>query len=370
MIIGVPKEIKTLENRVGIVPATVAELTGQGHTVYIENNAGLGSGLPNEEYIAAGAKVLATAAEVFAIAEMIVKVKEPQPSEIAMLKPDQILFTYLHLAPDAEQTEGLMKSGAICIAYETVEDRNGRLPLLTPMSEVAGRLSVQIGAKYLERPNGGKGVLMGGVSGTASAHVAVIGGGISGTEAAKVAIGMGAQVTLFERSLDRIRYLKDIFGNSCEIMMSNKLNISNTLRTADVVIGAVLIPGAAAPRVVTKEMLGLMETGSVMVDIAIDQGGCFETSRPTSHADPVYDVDGITHYCVTNMPGAVPKTSTFALNNATYHYIMQLANKGVAALKTDPGFMKGLNVYKGQLTCGAVADAQGKAWVEAEGVVS
>jgi alanine dehydrogenase len=364
MIIGVPKEIKTLENRVGIVPATVAELVGQGHTVYIENNAGLGSGLPNEEYIAAGAQVLGTAAEVFAIAEMIVKVKEPQPSEIAMLRPDQILFTYLHLAPDAEQTEGLMKSGAVCIAYETVEDRNGRLPLLTPMSEVAGRLSVQIGAKYLERPNGGKGVLMSGISGTKSAHVVVIGGGVSGTEAAKVAMGMGAKVTLFERSLDRIRYLNDIFAGKCEVMMSNKLNIVNALKTADMVVGAVLIPGAAAPHVVTREMLQHLEKGSVMLDISIDQGGCFETSKPTSHADPVYDVDGIIHYCVTNMPGAVPKTSTFALNNATYHYIMQLANKGLESLKADAGFLKGLNVYKGVLTCKAVADAQGKEYKE------
>jgi alanine dehydrogenase len=369
MIIGVPKEIKTLENRVGLVPATVAELSGQGHTVYVENNAGLGSGFSNQDYEAVGAKVLATAQEVFAIAEMIVKVKEPQSSEISMLRPDQILFTYLHLAPDAEQTEGLINSGAICIAYETVEDRNGRLPLLTPMSEVAGRLSVQIGAKYLERPNGGKGVLMNGVSGTASAHVVVIGGGVSGTEAAKVAIGMGAKVTLFERSLDRIRYLKDIFGNSCEVLMSNKLNISAALKTADMVIGAVLVPGAAAPRVVTKEMLGLLEKGSVMVDIAIDQGGCFETSKPTSHSDPVYDVDGITHYCVTNMPGAVPRTSTFALNNATYHYVMQLANKGLDSLKTDPGFLKGLNVYKGKLTCSAVAEAQGKDWVEPASVL-
>ena len=369
MIIGVPKEIKTLENRVGLVPATVAELSGQGHTVYVENNAGLGSGFSNQDYEAVGAKVLATAQEVFAIAEMIVKVKEPQSSEISMLRPDQILFTYLHLAPDAEQTEGLINSGAICIAYETVEDRNGRLPLLTPMSEVAGRLSVQIGAKYLERPNGGKGVLMNGVSGTASAHVVVIGGGVSGTEAAKVAIGMGAKVTLFERSLDRIRYLKDIFGNSCEVLMSNKLNISAALKTADMVIGAVLVPGAAAPRVVTKEMLGLLEKGSVMVDIAIDQGGCFETSKPTSHSDPVYDVDGITHYCVTNMPGAVPRTSTFALNNATYHYVMQLANKGLDSLKADPGFLKGLKVYKGKLTCSAVAEAQGKDWVEPASVV-
>lgn len=369
MIIGVPKEIKTLENRVGLVPATVAELSSHGHTIYVENNAGLGSGFSNQDYEAVGAKVMATAQEVFAIAEMIVKVKEPQPTEISMLRPGQILFTYLHLAPDAEQTEGLMNSGAICIAYETVEDRNGRLPLLTPMSEVAGRLSVQIGARYLERPNGGKGVLMNGVSGTPSAHVVVIGGGVSGTEAAKVAIGMGAKVTLFERSLDRIRYLKDIFGNSCEVIMSNSLNISTALKTADLVIGAVLVPGAAAPRVVTKEMLGLMEKGSVMVDIAIDQGGCFETSKPTSHAEPIYDVEGITHYCVTNMPGAVPRTSTFALNNATYHYVMQLANKGLDSLKADPGFLKGLNVYKGKLTCSAVAEAQGKDWVEPASVL-
>lgn len=362
MKIGVPKEVKNLENRVGLIPATVADLVAAGHSVYVQANAGVGSGCSDSDYQAVGAQILPTAAEVFAVAEMIVKVKEPQPAEISMLRPDQILFTYLHLAPDPVQTEGLMNSGAICIAYETVEDRNRRLPLLTPMSEVAGRLSVQIGAKYLERPNGGKGVLMSGISGTRSANVLVIGGGVSGTEAAKVAIGMGANVTIFERNLERIRYLNDIFAGKCEILMSNRVNIEKLLSTADMVVGAVLIPGAAAPRVVTRENLSLMEKGSVLLDISIDQGGCFETSRPTSHADPVYDVDGITHYCVTNMPGAVPRTSTFALNNATYHYVMALANKGLSALKEDPGFMLGLNVYKGVLTCAAVAAEQGKTY--------
>lgn len=360
MIIGIPTEIKNNENRVGLIPSTIQTLTSQGHAVYVQHNAGIGSDISNEDFTSVGAKILPTADEIFAIAEMIIKVKEPQASEIAKLRPEQILFTYLHLAPDAPQTEGLMSSGAICIAYETVVDPSGKLPLLFPMSEVAGRLSVQVGAHFLEKPNGGKGVLMSGVPGTEPAKVVIIGAGASGMMAAKSAVGMGANVIIFERNLDRMRQVDDIFGERATILMSNQYNIEKHLKDADLVIGAVLIPGAAAPKVITKEMVSLIPKGSVMVDIAIDQGGCFETSKPTSHADPTYIVDGVIHYCVTNMPGAVAKTSTYALNNAIGWYVLQLANKGLEALKQNEGFMKGLNVYKGKLTCKEVAQEQGK----------
>lgn len=369
MLIGLPKEIKDNENRVGLTPAIIDALVHQGHRVIVQRSAGVGSGISDQEYIEVGATIVETASDVFSQADMVVKVKEPQQSEIAMLRPGQILFTYLHLAPDREQTDGLINSGAICIAYETVEDRNGRLPLLTPMSEVAGRLSLQVGAHYLEKPNGGRGVLMAGVPGVEPANVVIIGGGVSGVKAAKAAVGMGARVTIFERSLDRMRYLADIFNGRLKVIMSNKHNLMKYLETADLVVGAVLIPGAAAPRVITRDMLSVMQEGSVMVDISIDQGGCFETSRPTSHSDPVYTVDGVIHYCVTNMPGAVSRTSTFALTNATADYVMALARDGVAALKKDAGFMKGLNVYKGHLTCKPVAEAQGRNYTDPEGVL-
>lgn len=362
MIIGVVKEIKNREYRVGLTPSAVREVVANGHQVLIETNAGATLDLTDQSYQAAGATIVGTAAEIFAKAEMIVKVKEPQSAECKMLRPGQILFTYLHLAPDAAQTDALMASGATAIAYETVEDKAGRLPLLTPMSEVAGRLSIQIGAHYLEKTQGGRGLLLGGVPGVAPANVVVLGGGVVGTHAARMAVGLGAHVIVVDKNLVRLNELDVQFGSQITTLYSTIDSVERICRDADLVIGAVLLPGAEAPRVVKKDWLKNMKKGAVLVDVSIDQGGCFETSRPTSHDDPIYEIDGIIHYCVTNMPGAVARTSTFALNNATLPYVLELANKGLDALKNDPGFLKGLNVYKGQLTYKAVANAQNKAY--------
>lgn len=366
MIIGIPKEIKDKEYRVAITPGGVDALAKAGHKVIIEKSAGIGSGISDEEYINAGAEMAAEANEVFKRADMIVKVKEPLPHEYPLLRKEQILFTYLHLAPVPELTSVLMKSGAIAIAYETVELPDGSLPLLTPMSEVAGKVAVQVGAYYLMKAHGGSGILLGGVTGVEKGRVAIIGGGVVGTNAAKVAVGLGARVVIINRSLERLRYLDDIFGNSAETMASNSYNIGKAVMEADLVIGAVLITGAKAPHLVTKDMVSNMKKGSVIVDVSVDQGGCVETIKPTSHSNPVYEIDGVIHYGVTNMPGAVPRTSTFALTNATLPYVLKLANLGMAALKQDPALAKGLNVFKGRITYKAVADAMGEKFTPVE----
>ena len=359
MIIGVPREIKDHETRVGLVPSAVTGLVEAGHSVLVETRAGEGSTLSDAEYDAAGATVLPRAADVWSRADLVVKVKEPQPSEYAFFRPDLILFTYLHLAPLRELTDHMLSSGICGIAYETIVEPDGSLPLLTPMSEVAGRLSVQVGAQYLERPNGGRGILLGGVPGVAPANVAIIGGGVVGTNAAKVATGMGAHVTIIDRSLDRLRQLDDIFNGQVVTLASNAWTISETLRHADLVIGGVLIPGASAPKLVRREMVSRMKRGSVMVDVAIDQGGCFETSHPTTHTDPVYVVDDVLHYCVSNMPAAVPHTSTFALTNATFPYLLELANNGLeGACSENPGLCAGVNVWHGSVVYPAVAESQ------------
>ncbi|OUR67961.1 alanine dehydrogenase [Bermanella sp. 47_1433_sub80_T6] len=357
MLIGVPKEIKNHEYRVGLTPAGVRELVGAGHEVLIENNAGLAIGLTNEQYLQAGAKVSGSAQEVFAQSEMIIKVKEPQANECKMLRPGQLLFTYLHLAADQPQTDLLLKSGASCIAYETVTDDHGGLPLLAPMSEVAGRLAPQEGAGCLRKAQGGSGILMGGVPGVAPAHVTVIGGGVVGLNAARIALGMGANVTILDRSLSRLKEIDDLFGERLNTLYSTEETLLDEIKVADMVIGAVLIPGAAAPKLITRNMLSTMKPGSVLVDVAIDQGGCFETSKATTHQDPTFEVDGVIHYCVANMPGAVARTSTFALTNATLPYALQLANKGLDALASNGHLLKGLNVHAGKLTCKAVAAA-------------
>jgi alanine dehydrogenase len=358
MLIGVPKEIKNHEYRVGLVPSSVRELVHHGHTVLVETKAGAGIGFDDAAYQAAGATIAPTAAEIFAKADMIVKVKEPQPVECKMLRKGQLLYTYLHLAPDPEQTEGLIKSGCTAIAYETVTSARGGLPLLAPMSEVAGRMSVQVGAHYLEKAQGGAGILLGGVPGVKAANVVVIGGGISGTHAVRMALGMEAIVTVIDKNLDRLRELDELFGSSLNTIYSTVDAIEQYTVNADLVVGAVLVPGAAAPKLVTRKMIKQMRPGSVVVDIAIDQGGCFETSHATTHADPVYVVDGVTHYCVANMPGAVARTSTIALNNATLPFAVALADKGVKkALADDPHLLNGLNVHDGQVTYKAVADA-------------
>src|SRR5216683_3113045 len=337
MLIGVPKEVKSHEYRVGLVPASVRELIHHGHKVVVESGAGAGIGFDDAAYENAGAEILTRAADVFAAAELIVKVKEPQPAEVSALREDQILFTYLHLAADKAQTEGLIRSGATCIAYETVTDARGGLPLLAPMSEVAGRMSVQVGAHCLEKEQGGKGVLLGGVPGVKAAKVVIIGGGVSGTNAARMAMGMEAYVTVIDKSLHRLYELDLQFGSQLHTLFSTVENIENEVLEADLVIGAVLVPGAAAPKLVTRDMVKRMKSGSVIVDIAIDQGGCFETSRPTTHRDPTYVEEGVVHYCVTNMPGAVARTSTFALNNATLPFVLDLADKGWRrALAEDP----------------------------------
>lgn len=360
MKIGVPKEIKTHEYRVGLTPAGVRDLIHHGHQVVVEHNAGAGIGLDDDAYRAAGASITDTAASVFAEADMIVKVKEPQPTEIAMLRRDQILFTYLHLAADKAQTIGLMASGATCVAYETVTDRAGALPLLTPMSEVAGRMAVQVGAHCLEREQGGAGILLGGVPGVAPAKVVVLGGGVSGTNAARMAVGLEASVTIIDRSLPRLKELDLQFGPRATTLFATTASIEQAVLAADLVIGAVLVPGAAAPKLVTRDMVKRMRPGSVLVDIAIDQGGCFETSRPTTHSDPTYVQDGVVHYCVTNMPGAVARTSTFALTNATLPFVLALAGKGWRqAMLDDPHLAEGLNIHAGQVTHIAVARALG-----------
>ena len=370
MKIGVPKEIKNHEYRVGLTPASVRELTSRGHKVLVQTNAGAAIGLSNEEYLAAGAELAPDAATVFATCEMIVKVKEPQPQECAMLRPGQILYTYLHLAPDPEQTAALIKSGAICIAYETITGAGGGLPLLSPMSEVAGRMAVQAGAAHLEKSKGGMGVLLGGVPGVAAAHVVIIGAGMVGTNALQMAVGMGARVTVIDKSVDRLRQLDLIFGNRISTVYSTAHNIEEAVLDADLVIGGVLIPGAAAPKLVTADMVSRMKKGAVVVDVAIDQGGCFETSHPTTHAEPTYEVDGIVHYCVANMPGAVARTSTFALNNATIGHAIALAGKGwKEALREDAHLRMGLNVAEGKVTYEAVARDLGYAFVKPETLI-
>lgn len=358
MKIGCPKEIKPQEFRVGLTPNAAFEAVQGGHEVVIETGAGAGSGFEDADYVTAGAAILDTAAEVFATSDMIVKVKEPQSAERKMLREGQVLFTYLHLAPDPEQTQDLIASGATCIAYETVTDRNGGLPLLAPMSEVAGRLAPQVGAWTLQKANGGRGVLMGGVPGVRPANVAIIGGGVVGTAAARVAVGMGANVTVLDRSVARLSYLDDVFMGRLTTQYSNQGAMIDLLPRMDMVIGAVLIPGAAAPKLVSREQLDLMLPGAVLVDVAIDQGGCFETSRATTHQDPIYEVDGIMHYCVANMPGAVARTATIALGNATLPFMMALANKGwKKACADDAHLMAGLNVHAGQITYAAVGEA-------------
>ena len=360
MIIGCPKEIKPQEFRVGLTPNAAREAIAHGHTVMIETNAGAGAGFANDAYTAVGAQVVDTAAEVFAAADMIVKVKEPQAGERKMLREGQLLFTYLHLAPDPEQTHDLIASGCTAIAYETVTDAAGGLPLLAPMSEVAGRLAPQVGAWTLQKANGGRGVLMGGVPGVGPAQVVVIGGGVVGTHAARVAAGMGADVTVLDRSLPRMRYLDDAFGGVFKTSFASAGNTAELVAQADMVVGAVLIPGAAAPKLVTRDQLSTMKPGAAIVDVAIDQGGCFETSRATTHEDPIYDVDGIMHYCVANMPGAVARTSTIALGNATMPFMLALADKGWRqACEDDPHLLAGLNVHAGQLTYYAVGKALG-----------
>ena len=360
MRIGVPKEIKNHEYRVGLTPPSVAELVASGHDVVVETGAGKGIDFEDADYVEAGASILPDADAVFDSAEMIVKVKEPQPIEIARLKPHHLLFTYLHLAADKPQAEGLMKSGATCIAYETVTARDGSLPLLKPMSEVAGRMSIQVGAHYLEKEQGGRGVLLGGVPGVAPARVAILGGGVAGVNAAQMAVGMRADVTIYDINNARLAELDMFFSNQIKTAYASKAAIAAAVARAHLVIGAVLIPGAAAPKLVTRDMLKTMKRGSVLVDIAIDQGGCFETSHATTHADPVFEVDGIIHYCVANMPGAVARTSAFALNNATLPFALRLANLGAdAALAADAHLANGLNVSGGKIRHKAVADALG-----------
>jgi alanine dehydrogenase len=367
MRVGIPKEVKTHEYRVGLVSGSVRELVHHGHQVAVERGAGSAIGIDDQDYIRAGATIAASAAEVFAAADMIVKVKEPQPSEIALLHQGQVLFTYLHLAADKKQTEGLLRSGATCIAYETVTDARGGLPLLAPMSEVAGRMSVQVGAHCLEKEQGGKGVLLGGVPGVKAAKVVIIGGGVSGTNAARMAMGMEAYVTVIDKSLQRLYELDLQFGSQLHTLFSTVENIENEVLEADLVIGAVLVPGAAAPKLVTRDMVKRMKPGSVIVDIAIDQGGCFETSRPTTHAEPTYVEHGVVHYCVTNMPGAVARTSTFALNNATLPFVSALADKGwQKALAEDVNLRRGLNIHAGVVTFEAVAKELGLPFVPAE----
>jgi alanine dehydrogenase len=358
MRVGVPKEVKVHEYRVGLTPPSVAELVSAGHEVIVETKAGTGIDFEDQDYVNAGARIAPNAAATFEQADMIVKVKEPQPQEIALLEARHLLFTYLHLAPDPDQARGLMASGATCIAYETVTARDGSLPLLKPMSEVAGRMSVQVGAHYLEKEQGGRGVLLGGVPGVAPARVAILGGGVSGVNAAQMAVGMRADVTIYDISMARLAELDMFFSSQIKTAYASKAAIASAVQNASLVIGAVLVPGAAAPKLVTRDMLKTMKRGSVLVDIAIDQGGCFETSRPTTHSDPVYEVDGVIHYCVANMPGAVARTSAFALNNATLPFVLKLANQGAeAAMQADPHLANGLNVSQGKIRHQAVAEA-------------
>jgi alanine dehydrogenase len=370
MLIGVPKEIKNNEFRVGLVPSSVRELVGNGHQVIVEQGAGIGIGIDDSAFEQVGAKIVQTAAEVFQKADMIVKVKEPQPQECKMLRDGQILFTYLHLAPDPEQARLLQESGCIAIAYETVTNKMGGLPLLAPMSEVAGRMAIQAGATSLEITNKGSGILLGGVPGVAPAKVVVLGGGVVGTNSVRVAMGMGARVVVIDKSVERLYHLDLQFGSKIMTIYSTLDAVERHVLTADLVIGAVLIPGGSAPRLVSRDMLKHMRPGSVIVDVSIDQGGCFETSRPTTHQNPTYIIDGVVHYCVSNMPGAVPRTSTFALNNATLPFVLALANKGYKkALTEDPHLMNGLNVYKGKFTHQAVANALNQTYTQANTVL-
>jgi len=366
MLVGVPTEIKNHEYRVGLTPASVHELVARGHQVIVQHNAGAAIGLDDQQYLTAGASIADNAHDVFARADMIVKVKEPQAAECAMLRPDQILYTYLHLAPDPGQTAALVASGAVCIAYETITGPGGGLPLLAPMSEVAGRMAIQAGASHLEKSKGGMGLLLGGVPGVAAGHVVIIGAGVVGTNALQMAIGAGARVTVLDKNVDRLRQLDLVYGNRIATLYSSAHALEASVVSSDLVIGGVLVPGAAAPKLVTRAMVARMKKGSVVVDVAIDQGGCFETSHPTTHADPTFIVDGVIHYCVANMPGAVARTSTFALNNATIGHAVALASKGWRrALADDVHLRQGLNVCQGQVTFEAVAQALGYACVPA-----
>src|SRR5918911_2470207 len=360
MIVGLPKEIKDNEYRVGLTPAGVRALTDAGHRCIVERSAGEGSGFEDELYQRAGATIIPTADDVWAEAEMIVKVKEPIEPEYPRMKEGLLLFTYLHLAPDPKQTQALLEHKVTGVAYETITDRKGTLPLLTPMSEVAGRMAIQVGAQYLEKMNGGRGILLGGVPGVPAAHVVIIGGGVVGTNAAKIAVGMGAKVTIIDNNLDRLRELDDIFLSKVSTLASSAYMIHDAISQADLIIGAVLVPGAAAPKLVTRQMLKDVPKGAVIVDVAVDQGGCIETTHPTTHSNPTYYVEDVLHYCVANMPGAVPRTSTFALTNATLPYALKLANKGfVEAINSDPGLKEGVNTYAGKITYEAVARDQG-----------
>ncbi len=370
MRIGVAREIKDHETRVGLVPSGVAALREAGHQVLVESGAGLGSSILDEEYARAGAEVIDHAGEVWSRAELVVKVKEPLPGEYELLRPGLVLFTYLHLAPMPELTDRLMAARVSAVAYETIRERDGSLPLLTPMSEVAGRMAVQVGAQYLEAPMGGRGVLLGGVPGVAPANAVILGGGIVGHNAAKVACGLGAHVTIIDRNLNRLRELDDIFNGQVVTLASNAWTIGEALRLADLVIGAVLIPGASAPRLVRREMISQMKRGAVVVDVAIDQGGCLETSRPTTHTAPIYYVDDVLHYCVSNMPAAVPHTSTLALTNATFPYLLELANRGLeSACEANPAIGEGVNTYHGRITCPGVAESQGREFAELASVL-
>jgi alanine dehydrogenase len=370
MLVGVPREIKDNEYRAGTVPSSVMELVHHGHQVIVQTGLGSGIGLTDADYRTAGATVVETAAEIYARAELIVKVKEPQPGEIIMLGKGQLLFTYLHLAPDLAQTQGLLNSGVTAIAYETVSTKDGSLPLLAPMSEVAGRLAVQAGATCLEKDHGGQGILLGGVPGVDSAHVLIIGGGTVGDNAAYIAMGMGAHVTILDTSIPRLRELDINYGGRVNCVFANRASIEKYALEADLVIGAVLVRGGTAPKLLTRDIVRRMRPGSVVVDVAIDQGGCFETSHPTTHSNPTFVVDGVVHYCVANMPGVVPRTSTFGLNNATLPYVLRLADLGwQAAFTIDEGFRKGLNIYAGQVTCEAVAKAHDMVYVPAETIL-
>jgi alanine dehydrogenase len=366
VIIGVPKEIKTRENRVGMTPAGVRSLTSRGHKVLVEKSAGEGSGLHDSDYVAAGATIVGTAAEAWG-AEMVVKVKEPLEREYGFFRPNLVLYTYLHLAPEPELTKQLLEKKVSGVAYETIENTDGTLPLLRPMSEVAGRMAVQVGATYLEKANGGKGVLLGGVPGTRRGRVVILGGGVVGKNAATIAVGMGAQVTVLDVRAETMAYLEDVFGGAVETLYSNPYNIEQMVTRADLVVGAVLVTGASAPKLVTRELIGKMEKGSVVVDVAVDQGGCIETCRPTSHDKPTYEVDGVVHYCVPNMPGAVPQTSTWALTNTTIGYAIKIAEHGLEkAAKADRALALGINTYQGQVTCEGVAQAHKREYVAIE----
>jgi alanine dehydrogenase len=371
MIVGVPKEIKDNENRVGLVPAGVRALTSDGHTVLVEKSGGVGSGIADAEFERAGARIVDTADEVWATADMIIKVKEPIAPEYPRMREGQLLYTYLHLAPDLALTRVLLEQGVTGIAYETITDDHGHLPLLTPMSEVAGRMSIQVGAAYLERPNGGRGVLLGGIPGVQPGRVVIIGGGVVGTNAAKMAVGLGATVTIVDVNLDRLRELDDIFGSRIRTLASNEYVIHETISVSDLVVGAVLVTGAAAPKLVRREMLKDMPPNSVIVDVAVDQGGCIETTHPTTHSDPTYVVDGVLHYCVANMPGAVPRTSTFGLTNATLPFARKLAGKGfVDAVTSNRHLANGVNTYKGKITHVAVAESQSHEYVPLDRLIS